>query len=239
MISHQEEIALGDRPGRLLEWRGRRLGFAVLLEEIGLVEGDLIDVHQAVIADLDDVTRLTDDPLDERRVRFAPVLGRLEDDDVAAVVRVEAGRQLVHEDVLIGLERALHRLLLDLVRLRDEVLDDEEDEERQDERLDDLEKTPECGSLTHKSGSIGGRREIAASGGVGGSAPSLTHLGVRSRACSPPPCQRPLSRGARQFWRPGQQGPMRRPPTPRRACISAGVGEFDPSFGALLHSPAA
>jgi hypothetical protein len=48
-------------------------------------------------------------------------------------------------------------LLLDLVRLSDEVLDDDEDQERQDERLDDLEETPERWSLTHKSGSIGGR----------------------------------------------------------------------------------
>ena len=81
--------------------------------------------------------------------------GGCEDDDVAALVRVEPRRQLVDEHVLLWLQRPLHRLLLDLVRLCDEVLDDEEDEERQDERLDDLEETPERGSLTHKSGSIG------------------------------------------------------------------------------------
>ena len=51
------------------------------------------------------------------------------------------GRQLVDEDVLLGLERVLHRLLLDPVGLSDEVLDDEEDEQGQDERLDDLEET--------------------------------------------------------------------------------------------------
>ena len=50
-----------------------------------------------------------------------PVGRRLEHDDVAPLVGVEAGRQLVDQDVLLGLQRVLHRLLLDLVRLGDEV----------------------------------------------------------------------------------------------------------------------
>ena len=79
----------------------------------------------------------------------------IEDDDVTALVVVEAGRELVDEHVLIRLERPLHRLLLDPVRLCDEVLDDEEDDEGEDERLDDLEETPE-GAFAHKTGSIGG-----------------------------------------------------------------------------------
>ena len=77
--------------------------------------------------------------------------GGVEDDDVAALVGVEARRQLVDEDVLVGLQRVLHRLLLDLVRLGDEVLDDEEDDQGEDERLDDLEETPERGSSAHKT----------------------------------------------------------------------------------------
>ncbi len=81
--------------------------------------------------------------------------GGREDDDVATLVRVESRRQLVHQDVLVGFQRVLHRLLLDLVRLGDERLDDEEDDEREDECLDDLEETPEHGSSGHKSGSIG------------------------------------------------------------------------------------
>ena len=85
-----------------------------------------------------------------------PRLRRIEHDDVAPPVVVEARRQLVDEDVLVRLERALHRHLLDPVRLRHEVLDDEEDDEGQDERLDDLEETPE-GAFAHKSGSIGER----------------------------------------------------------------------------------
>ena len=94
-----------------------------------------------------------DDALDERRVvGLDPVGRRLEDDDVAPLVRVEPGRQLVDEDVLSRLKGPLHRLLLDLVRLGDEGLDDEEDDERQDERLDDLEETPERGSSAHEMG---------------------------------------------------------------------------------------
>jgi hypothetical protein len=74
------------------------------------------------------------------------------------LVRVEFWGQLVDENVLVRLERRLHRLLSDLVRLCDEGLDDKEDDECQDERLDDLEKTPEGGSFGHKFGSIGGGR---------------------------------------------------------------------------------
>ena len=77
-------------------------------------------------------------------------VGWLEDDDVAALVGVEPGRQLVHQHVLLGLQRVLHRLLLDLVRLCDEVLDDEEDDEGERERLDDLEGAPERGSFGHE-----------------------------------------------------------------------------------------
>ena len=78
--------------------------------------------------------------------------GRVEHDDVAAVVRVAARRQLVDQHVLAGLEGPLHRLLLHLVRLGDEGLDDEEDDERQDERLDDFEETPEAGASVHERG---------------------------------------------------------------------------------------
>ena len=85
--------------------------------------------------------------------------GRVEDDDVAALVGVEARRQLVDEDVLVRLEGRLHRLLLDLVRLGDERLDDEEDDEGEDERLDDLEEAPEAGVWSTSRGVYGdGRR---------------------------------------------------------------------------------
>ena len=95
--------------------------------------------------------------------------GRLEDDDVAPRVVVEARRQLVDEDVLVGLERALHRLLLDPVGLGDERLDDEEDDEGEDERLDDLEEAPE-GASCHKTGSIGAPAPARASHAPAGAA---------------------------------------------------------------------
>ena len=79
-------------------------------------------------------------------------LGRVEDDDVAALVRVEVGRQLVDEDVLVGLERVLHRHLLDPVRLGDERLDDPEDDEGQDEGFGDLEEAPDRGLPGHVVG---------------------------------------------------------------------------------------
>ena len=135
----------------------------------------------AVVADLDRVAALADDPLDERRLVVAPVGRRLEDDDVAALVLVEPRRQLVDEDVLLGLQGPLHRLLLDLVRLGDEVLDDDEDDEGQDEGLDDLEETPEGGSLAHKSGSIGAAGR-AAGGWSGGRRPHRGRCISASRA---------------------------------------------------------
>ena len=89
----------------------------------------------------------------------APSLGRVEDDDVAAVVGVPARGELVDEDVLVR-----HRASCSiepcwtLYGWATKVWMTEEDQERQDERLDDLEEAPERRSLTHKSGSIGAAR---------------------------------------------------------------------------------
>ena len=137
-------------------------------EQIGLLELGPVDEHLAV-ADLDGLATEADDPLDERRVILArPVGRRREDDDVAALVGVESRRQFVDQDVLLGLQRVLHRLLLDLVRLGDERLDDKEDDQCENECLDDLEEAPEHGSAGHKTRSIGagpppaaGRRDPA------------------------------------------------------------------------------
>src|SRR4029078_3248608 len=73
--------------------------------------------------------------------------------DIAPLVGVEARGERLDETVLVRLQRRLHRLLADLVRLGDEGLDDKEEDEREDERLDDLEEAPE-GASGHKSGSI-------------------------------------------------------------------------------------
>ena len=92
---------------------------------------------------LDRVARHPDDTLDERDV--APVLlvsrGRRENDHVAALVVAEVGRQLVNQHVLARVQGVLHGFLEDLVRLRHEVLDDEEDEQGEDNSLDNLEET--------------------------------------------------------------------------------------------------
>jgi hypothetical protein len=159
MVTHQEQLAIGDRPRRLVAGHGGRLRLARLGvgEDVWFVEDLVVDVDEAVVADVDGVATLADDTLDERRAAFAPLLGRGEHDDVAALVRVEAWRELVDQDVLLRFQGPLHRLLLDLVWLCHEALDDEEDDEREDEGLDDLEETPEDGSLGHKSGSIGAR----------------------------------------------------------------------------------
>ncbi|HEY5436005.1 MAG TPA: hypothetical protein VIK13_12290, partial [Candidatus Limnocylindrales bacterium] len=45
----------------------------------------------------------------------------------------DVGCQLVDEDALLGFERLLHGLLQDAVRLGNEGLEDEEEDERQDE----------------------------------------------------------------------------------------------------------
>ena len=55
----------------------------------------------------------------------------------------------------LGLQRLFHRHLLDLVRLGDERLDDEEDDKGQDQRLDDFERDTRIGVAFHGEGSIG------------------------------------------------------------------------------------
>ena len=78
--------------------------------------------------------------------------GRVEHDDVAAAVRIPARGELVHQHVLPGLEGPFHRVLLHLVRLGNEVLDDEEDDEREDQGLGDFDETSEAGTSVHERG---------------------------------------------------------------------------------------
>ena len=73
---------------------------------------------------------------------------RLEDDHVAVVVAVEAGGELVDEDVLAVDDGRHHRALLDLERLGHEVVDDEVDQQGEDERLHDLERAAEGAART-------------------------------------------------------------------------------------------
>ena len=150
MVAKAEVGTGGDDDGRAC---GPRLGRLAVVD-VRLGELDAVDEHVAV-AEVDAVARQADDPLDERHLgrigrRGA---GRVEDDDVAALVVVEAGRELVHEHVLPGLERVLHALLLDLVGLSHEVLDEQEDHDRQDEGFEDLEEASPLASI-HRTRSI-------------------------------------------------------------------------------------
>ncbi len=140
-ITQQEQLARRDDPVR--RGVGRRFGRlwpAAVPEDVRLVERDVVHVHLA-IQQRDVVAREPDDALDERHaIRFGQLLRRIEDDDVAPGIRRPAGCELVDQHVLVRQERVLHRLLLDLERLGDEGLDPEEDEDRQDEGLDELEE---------------------------------------------------------------------------------------------------
>ena len=122
-------VSPGERSGRLP------------VIDVRLVKLHAVDVH-GVVVDLHQVAPDSDHSLDEGDV--LPVLGvaggRLEDDDVAALVVAEHRRQLVDQDHLIWLESVLHRDLQDLVRLGNEMLDQEEDDDRQQDRLDHLEE---------------------------------------------------------------------------------------------------
>ena len=64
----------------------------------------------------------------------------MEHDDVAAGVVVETRGELVDEQVLVGLERRLHRFLLHTIRLDHEGLDDHVEDDRQDDRRRDLDE---------------------------------------------------------------------------------------------------
>ena len=157
VIAHQEQVTLRHDPAVLVALNGRRLrrcggrfGIEVRLVDLGVVDEDM------AVTDVHGVAAEPDDTLDEGRVVLLDPVGRgSEHDDIAPLVGIEARRQLVDQDVLLGFQRVLHRLLLDLVRLGDERLDDEEDDEGESERLRDLEETPEHGSSGHKTRSIG------------------------------------------------------------------------------------
>ena len=115
---------------------------ATLGIEVRLGQLDAVDVDRAA-PDCDRVAADPDDALDVRNPAALPVPRgrRVEDDHVTPGVRGEVGRQLVDEDALPGFEGVLHRLLLDAVRLGHEGLEGEEDDERQDQRLDGLVET--------------------------------------------------------------------------------------------------
>ena len=85
-------------------WAGGGIGRLVLVD-VRLDEGDAVDPDLAVM-DRDGFAGQADHPLDERRRAAVLEAGRgREHDHVAPVVVAEAGRQLVDQDVVAGLER--------------------------------------------------------------------------------------------------------------------------------------
>src|ERR1035437_759298 len=135
MIAHDEELANRYAPARRIIQRRR--GLALVYVRLGQLDS----IHKdRIVVDLNEIAANADHALDEWDVLtvLRVALGRLKDDDVAALVVAPERRDLVHEHVLAGLEGVLHRDLHDLVRLGDEMLNQEEDKDGQKNRLHDL-----------------------------------------------------------------------------------------------------
>ena len=118
--------------------------------------------------DLDQVAGQADQSLDERRgLAVLQVAGRrLKDDDVAAQITGQSGRDLVDENHLTVLEGVLHRGPADRVRLDHEALDDPEDDGGEQHRLDDFDQAaapafvhPELHPLQVADHALNGRAE--------------------------------------------------------------------------------
>src|SRR5450631_1078576 len=113
MVAENEQVARRYLPRALTGGWIRRLA----LVEIRLDQGHAVDPDLAVV-DRNGIAGHADHPPDERRRTPSLVAGRgREDDHVTALVVIEPGRELVHEHVVTGLERVLHRWLLNLVGL--------------------------------------------------------------------------------------------------------------------------
>src|SRR3972149_5130694 len=160
MIAHDEQFTIwDDPPGCATRGRvGLLLDTICRPEDVRLIDLRAVHEDQAVL-ELERIAGEAGDPLDARDIRaLAPARRWLEDDDVAIGIRIPTRGQLVHQHVLLRDERVLHGALLDLVRLGDEGLDPEEDDDRQDEGLKDLEQAAERGAWAPRTGGIGAVR---------------------------------------------------------------------------------
>src|SRR5207247_10064573 len=87
VVTHDEQVAVRDLLLRWIAWRGLSRMRDTVVEDIGLFELDVVDEDVAV-PELDSIAGHADDPFDERHVTLRrPGLGRVEDHDVAALVR--------------------------------------------------------------------------------------------------------------------------------------------------------
>src|SRR5688572_660424 len=170
VVAHHEVLVLAHDPRQravLAGAGGRRRGAIRIGDDVGLLDPDRTcsrsrDEDPPVL-EADRIARHADDPLDERNALRLEAGARRwgEDHHVAVVVAVEAGGQLVDEDVFAIDDRRKHRALLHLKRLRHEVVDDQVDEQCEDERLDDLEGAAEGAARTGAL-ATGGRAVLVA-----------------------------------------------------------------------------
>ena len=98
----------------------------------------LLPVDEDVpVAQVDRLTADGDDSLHvgDRRIRY----GRVEHDDVAALWHAEAVVEFADEHAIVLLEGRLHRSLTHLGDLNNEEVEDDGNDDRERQRLDDLE----------------------------------------------------------------------------------------------------
>jgi len=86
--------------------------------------------------------RLAGDRDDTFHVGDLCIDGRVEHDDVAGLRRAEAVVDLAHEHAVVLQQRRFHAALTDLGHLYHEQVEDDGDDDRERERLDDLEDGP-------------------------------------------------------------------------------------------------
>lgn len=107
MVAHHEKMAL-------FNGRFSHVGSVfVLTLQIGLFDRLLVDVHDSV-ADLDEIARTADHPLDVGDGRIARIE---ENDDIAALDVAETVDELVDEEPFILVDEGLHRGSLNANRL--------------------------------------------------------------------------------------------------------------------------
>jgi hypothetical protein len=114
----------------------------------GLVKRDTVDLHKPG-RQLDEVASHSDDALDERRVALTGAGGRVKDHDLAAGVTLEPRGELVDQHHLPVLEGVLHADLHHPIGLHHVPLDNQKDDNRQGDRLRNLEQVPK-GFAVHR-----------------------------------------------------------------------------------------